>query len=135
MAMMNPVRKFEREVGGHGYRLKLLDNREDLYDWGYAFTLTGQCYGIGQRDGGNYDAEYVIRCSTLVDVISYWSRDENGELYQTPFVGEYDVKLDSESGQFFAYMNTVEAAEAVVEALDEWLNKLEDCYNSVTKVY
>jgi hypothetical protein len=126
-------RMFERRsfetLDETGYQLELLDNREDLYDWGYAFTLTGQCYGIGHPGGGNYAAEDVIRKSDLVDVISYWSRDENGEQYQTPFVGTWDVKLDSEAGQFFAYMDTVEAAEAVVEALDEWLNKLEDCYS------
>lgn len=144
----SPHRSFLRSIStGAGYDLDLADNRQDSYDWGYNFTLTGQCYGIGAVGGGNYDAEDVIRKSDLVNVIPYWTRVVEGTLHdghvwdgvdhdghvsrhvQTPFVNPNDVKLDSESGQFFAYMDDEHAAEQLVAVLDEWLDQLASCYS------
>lgn len=138
MANQLPPQRYRRFVAtGSGYDLDLADNRQDSYDWGYNFTLTGQCYGIGAADGGNYDAEDVIRKSDLVNVIPYWTQVVEGPLHdghesrhvRTPFVNPNDVKLDSESGQFFAYMDDEHAAEQLVAALDEWLDRLASCYS------
>lgn len=113
-----------------GYTLEL---RQPESDSGWTscrtkYTLSGMVQGIGGT--GNYDAEQVIRESNLVKVIEYWKRDdhnvpltdEDGEWIFNQPDGEGEVVLDSESGGFWAYMDTKSAVLNLIQILDDYIN-------------
>ena len=108
-----------------GYTLELRQVEDDRTK----YTLSGMVQGVGGI--GNNDAEQVIRDSNLVNVIEYWKRDddqnvitdEDGEYVFNQPDGEGEVVLDSESGGFWAYMDTKSAVLGVVQILDDYINQ------------
>tara|TARA_R100000005_G_C4922251_1_gene154994 strand:- start:251 stop:670 length:420 start_codon:yes stop_codon:yes gene_type:complete len=107
-----------------GYTLELRQVEGDRTK----YTLQGMVRGIGGV--GNYDAEKVIRDSDTVNVIPYWKMDDDGRhcldqdgewIFNQPD-GEGEVVLDSESSEFWAYMDTKSAVLGLIQSLDDYIN-------------
>lgn len=130
--MVDPKFRLERFIDGHdessvspiGYRLNIFERGDETGK----YTISGQVYGISDRPvpffgGSNYDAEDVLRQSEYVTVIDYWSwRD--GQRVDTEYVDpNREIKLDSESGNFFAYCETLTAIDGIKKTFDKWLHE------------
>lgn len=132
--MADPTFRLERFIDGHdesstfpiGYRLNIYNH--DHGRWPGKYTISGQVYGISNRrktffDTGNYDAEDVLRQSEYVTVIDYWSWHD-GQRVETEYADpNREIKLDSESGNFFAYCETMTAIDGIKKTFDKWLHE------------
>jgi len=125
------IERFTRKYFFTGYDLKIFKHGPTVgappADPGYRYSIIGQVYGIDGRmgaGGGNYEAEAYLKKQAGPDtfrVIPYWTR-RDGKQIETPFK-DGDIKLDSESGQFYAYTNDMEVYKNVVKVFDDYVEQ------------